>query len=405
MIAIENTRLFNETQEALERQTATADILKVIASSPSDVQPVFDAIATSAKRLLGGFGTAVYRIIDGMVCLQAFTPTTPEQDEVLKASFPAPAADGAFVARLQRGETVQVVDAEIDEDERVRRIAIARGWRSAIFTPLMNAGVAIGFISITRLETGAFADHHVQLLQTFADQAVIAIENVRLFNETQEALERQTATADILKVIASSPSDTAPVFEAIASSAKRLLGAFSVAVFRLIDENVHLAAYTPTNPAADAALKADFPQPVENFEAFRLAQHGKPLPIPDTEEVPHQPLRDIARLHGFRSMLWVPITNGGTTIGIISRHAHRAGRFCAPSRSAAPDLRRPGRHRDREHAAVHGNPGSAGAPDRDRRHPQGDRQFSVRRTAGVRCHCKQLQTADRRLLGHGISLC
>src|SRR5207253_4523789 len=131
----------------------------------------------------------------------------------------------------------------------------ARGWRSVTFTPLMSHGSVIGFITCTRREPGLLADHHVQLLRTFADQAVIAIENTRLFNETQEALERQTATADILKVIASSPSDTTPVFEAIASSAKRLLGGFSTAVFRFLDSKVHLAAFTPTHPAADAALR------------------------------------------------------------------------------------------------------------------------------------------------------
>src|SRR3979490_1679650 len=112
----------------------------------------------------------------------------------------------------------------------------------------MSNGAGIGLISVTRVETGSFADHHVQLLQTFADQAVIAIENVRLFNETREALERQTATADILKVIASSPSDVQPVFEAIATSANRLLGGFSTAVVRFVEGVAHLAAFTKTNP-------------------------------------------------------------------------------------------------------------------------------------------------------------
>src|SRR6185436_11670001 len=106
--------------------------------------------------------------------------------------------------------------------------------------------------------------------------------------------------------------------EAIATSAKRLLGGFSTAVFRFLDGKVHLAAFTPTHQAADDALRADFPQPVENFEAFRLARDGQPFPIPDTEKVPHAPLTEIARLHGFRSMLWVPMVNSGITIGIIS---------------------------------------------------------------------------------------
>ena len=125
--------------------------------------------------------------------------------------------------------------------------------------------ITVGMISVTRKEPGAFAAHHVQLLQTFADQAVIAIENTRLFNETQEALERQTATADILKVIASSPSDVQPVFNAIAERSKRLVDALSTTVFRLDDGVMHLRAFTPTNPDADAALKATFPAPLSSF--------------------------------------------------------------------------------------------------------------------------------------------
>src|SRR6185295_451779 len=191
---------------------------------------------------------------------------------------------------------VQIVDTEA-ADEFNKELGRTRGFRSISFTPLISSGTVIGMITLTRKEPGPFADHHIQLLQTFADQAVIAIENVRLFNETREALERQTATADILKVIASSPSDTTPVFEAIATSAKRLLGGFAAAVFRLLDGTVHLAASTPVSPAADAALKADFPKPVDDFEPFQLARHGKPFPIPDTEEVPYMPIREIARLH------------------------------------------------------------------------------------------------------------
>lgn len=327
-VALENARLFNETKEALERQTATSEILKVIASSPSDVQPVFEAIAASAKRLLGGFSTTVLRFIGDELHLVAYTPTDPAADETLKTSFPRLLAEFPTFALVRNGATVQFADTEADDvPQPNKELARLRGFRSVLFTPLMNQGTPVGMISVTRAEPGAFASHHVQLLQTFADQAVIAIENVRLFNETKEALERQTATAEILKVIASSPSDTTPVFEAIAHSAKRLLGGFSAAVFRYVDGIVHLAAFTPTKPAADEALRADFPTPVEQFAAFRLAQHGEPFPIPDTELVSHTPVRDIARVHGFRSMLWVPMVHGGVTIGIISVTRVEPGAF------------------------------------------------------------------------------
>ena len=227
VIAIENARLFNETKEALERQTATADILKVIASSPSDVQPVFDAIASSSKQLIGGYSATVFRFVDGIVNLAAYTPISPAADTVLKTSFPRPTANLPFFEMAKGGEVVQEADSETNPDTGLRDLARARGFRSSLFAPLMSKGAPVGLIVVTRKEPGKFAAHHVQLLETFADQAVIAIENARLFNETKEALERQTATADILKVIASSPSDVQPVFDAIAASANRLLGGFS----------------------------------------------------------------------------------------------------------------------------------------------------------------------------------
>jgi len=315
VIAIENVRLFNETREALERQTATADILKVIASSPSDAQPVFEAIATSANRLLGGFSTSVCRFRDGAVHLEAFTPVNPAADEFLKRLFPMPFSEYPPLELVRNGETIQFADTEAAPDVQAR-VARARGFRSIVLTPLMSGGAAIGLISVTRAQTGSFADHHVQLLQTFADQAVIAIENVRLFNETREALERQTATADILKVIAGSPSDVQPVFEAIATNSNRLIGGFSSTVFRFIDGIAYLKAFTPTTPEADEVLKSTFPLPVAEFPPFRVAQAGEVTQIPDTETLPDAIL-NISRARGFRSMLFAPLMNEGASIGII----------------------------------------------------------------------------------------
>nr|WP_291568685.1 GAF domain-containing protein [Bradyrhizobium sp.] len=318
LIAIENTRLFNETREALERQTATADILKVIASSPNDVQPVFEAIAASAKRLLGGFSATVVRFVGDALHLVAFTPTNATADQALQASFPMPLAVFSSFNLVRGGQTVQFTDTELEDVPRVNReIARLRGYRSMVFTPLMSNGTPIGMISVTRKEPGSFSTHYVQLLQTFADQAVIAIENVRLFNETKEALERQTATADILKVIASSPSDVQPVFEAIAERSKRLVDALSTTVFRLVDGVMHLRAFTPTNPEADATLKAIFPVPLLSFSWGEAIARGEIFRVIDTEqEIPA--IRDLARLRGFRSMLFVPLLRDRTPIGVIA---------------------------------------------------------------------------------------
>jgi GAF domain-containing protein len=327
-ISIENARLFNETREALERQTATSEILKVIASSPSDVQPVFEAIAESAKRLLGGFSTTVLRFIGDELHLVAYTPTNTAADEALKASFPRHLAEFPSFALVRDGETVQFADTEAENVPAAnRQLARIRGFRSVLFTPLMNQGVPVGMISVTRAEPGAFASHHIQLLQTFADQAVIAIENVRLFNETQEALERQTATADILKVIASSPSDVQPVFDAIATSSKRLIDGFSATVFRFVDGVVNLAAYTPVSLAADKVLKASFPRPTANLPFFELAKGGEVVQEADSETNPDAGLRDLARARGFRSSLFSPLMNKETPIGLIVVTRKEPGTF------------------------------------------------------------------------------
>src|SRR5438045_2569863 len=128
--------LSKDLKEAREQQAATAEILKVIASSPSDVQPVFEAIASSANRLIGGFSTAVHRVIDDIVHLMAFTPTNPESDEVLKAAFPRHRSEmPAIIGLVENGETVQIVDSET-ADGQIRKLARARGWRSATYTPL-----------------------------------------------------------------------------------------------------------------------------------------------------------------------------------------------------------------------------------------------------------------------------
>jgi GAF domain-containing protein len=331
VIAVENTRLFNETQEALERQTATADILKVIASSPDDVQPVFDAIAASANRLLGGFSSTVFRFIDGMAHLKAFTPTTPEADDILQSTFPGPVAGFASFQMAQAGEVMQVPDTEAPTYE-LKEISRARGYRSMLFVPLMNNGMSIGSIAVTRVQPGPFANHHVQLLQTFADQAVIAIENVRLFNETREALERQTATADILKVIASSPDAVQPVFEAIAERSNRLIDGLSTAVYSIVDDTLHLMAFTRSNPEADAALQASFPRPLSDALWGDQTRRGEIVQIPDFEatveaEVPS--LRNMARLRGFRAVLFVPLLRDGTAIGLISVTRREPGAFAA----------------------------------------------------------------------------
>jgi len=329
VIAVENVRLFNETREALERQTATAEILKVIASSPSDVQPVFDAIAQSAYRLIGGFSTAVARVFGDVLHLVAFSSTGEAGNEALKGAFPMPVARSKAA---RSGTPVCIGDTEAlpDSAASLRELARVRGFRSIVIVPMLREGVATGTISVTRKGPGEFSNHQVDLLKTFADQAVIATENVRLFNETREALERQTATAEILRVISSSPTDVQPVFEAIVTSAQRLMGAFSAAVTRIVDDRLHLAAFTSTGETGDQALKSGYPRALSEAPTHgRAVRSGAPCYISDTEKLPDEQTRarEMARTRGYRSVLIVPMLRDDMVVGTISVTHREPGKF------------------------------------------------------------------------------
>ena len=313
-----------ELSEAHAREIATGAILKVIAASPADAAPVFEAVAYAANRLLGGFSTSVWRFDGDVAHLAAYTSTSHEGDAALRARSPLPLHELYEGAALLRGEIGQIPDTE-QAPEPVRNIARQRGYRARIYAPLMRQGSVAGFIGVTRATPGAFAARDIRLLQAFADQAVIAIENARLFKERQEALERQTATSEILKVIASSPSDTQPVFQSIADNAKRLLAGHSCAVGRIVDGQMHLEAFTPTRAAGDAIMKAHYPRPdfpPDSDFGRMLARRGFAEAL-DTEAQPNAAMRDYARARGFRSFLRVALTLSGEPIGwiIITRAA------------------------------------------------------------------------------------
>src|SRR5262249_11339722 len=223
VIAIENVRLFKELQSsnhelttALGKQTATSDILRVISQSPTDVQPVFDAIMQSAVRLCGAIYGNVYKVNGGEIHLVAHHNLTPDQFAQWQQQYPRPVSGSGAVPRAIRTGTVGLTaDWEADSEWGVPSAGVqaaqrARGVRSILIVPSVGQQEAIGAIGLPHREVAAFTNAHVELLQIFADQAVIAIENVRLFNETKEALERQTATSEILRVISSSPTDVQP---------------------------------------------------------------------------------------------------------------------------------------------------------------------------------------------------
>ena len=229
VIAIENVRLFNETKEALEQQTATGEILRVIASSPTDFQPVMAAVAANAARLCGANDAMILRVENNMLHPAAVFGRMPSVSIPLSRRSPG----GLTVIDRQ---TLHIHDIAAVAAEYPDSPAAARGVRTFLSTPLLSQGDSIGAIVIRRMEVKPFTDQQIALLQTFADQAVIAIENVRLFQELQEknralsaahaqvsgALERQTATANILSVISSSPTDVQPVCSSAGPSTSRI---------------------------------------------------------------------------------------------------------------------------------------------------------------------------------------
>ena len=267
VIAIENVRLFTELEarnreltEALEQQTATAEILRVISRSQTDAQPVFDAIARSAMRLCEGTYCNVTRFDGELLHQVAVHNFTPEALEASRQRYDVPPSRrlGAGRAVLDRA-VCHIPDVE-SEPEYDTALARAIGFRSVLAVPMLREGSPIGAIAVGGAAVGPFSQKQIELLQTFADQAVIAIENVRLFQELEarnrdltEALEQQTATAEILRVISSSPTDVHPVMDVVAESAARFCGAPNASIWRLEGESLRLMASTwaPTACHAD----------------------------------------------------------------------------------------------------------------------------------------------------------
>src|SRR5262249_40427480 len=219
-------RLKHEHNEALEQQAATSEVLRIISRSPTDAQPVFDMIAESAARLCEGQFCFVYRFDGQLLHFVAHHSLTPEVIEINRRAFPQPPSRKSVAARaILEQSVVQIPDVYADPDYALGELAAVCGYRSGIGIPILRDGVPIGSIAIARAQIGLFPDRQIELLKTFADQAAIAIENVRLFNETKEALERQTATSKVLQVRSNSPGELEPVFDAMLRNAVRICGA------------------------------------------------------------------------------------------------------------------------------------------------------------------------------------
>jgi GAF domain-containing protein/HAMP domain-containing protein len=317
-IAIDNVRLFNETKEALDQQTAISEILRVIAASPGDVRPMLDAVAERALKLCeAAESTIVLRQNDVLRFAAHFGSTrTLDEGEAM------PLTRGSVTGRAVVDRTVvhlaDLAEAAADEFPVGRDLQRRIGHRAILSVPLMREDRAIGAIALWRMEPRAFSDSQIALVKTFADQAAIAIENVRLFNETREALEQQRASAEVLRVISSSVSDTAPVFERITQSCKRLFDGAIVGINLIGDDGLlHVGSYDGPNVAE---FRRHFPGPVDAQSSSGMAiVEKRVVHHPDVEHGPDVPAytRSSGATTGVKSVVFAPMVWEDRGIGVI----------------------------------------------------------------------------------------
>jgi class 3 adenylate cyclase len=323
VIAMENARLITETREALQRQTATAEVLGVINASPGDLAPVFDAILAKAMQLCqAAFGLLL--VPNGKLQRAIAHCALPT---ALAEYFNRPVPGGVgLVGRLQAGEAaVQVADVTEDEIYRVgspsrRALVDLGGARTAIAVALRKDGAYLGAFWLYRREVRPFTEKQIALLQSFAAQAVIAMENARLLTETREALDQQTATAEVLQVINSSPGDLAPVFDAILEKAHTLCGV-EYGALQLCDGEKFRAVAMRGLPVGFRELLAQ-PYALEPDNPLRsLLDGGRLVQLPDVlahhKEAPN-PRSQMALDFGIRTMLFLPLRKDSRLMGLIS---------------------------------------------------------------------------------------
>ena len=327
-IAIENARLFQKTQEALRQQTATSDILRVIASAPGDLQPVLDMLVETACRLCGAYD-AVVSLCEGADLRFAAhygpIPIPFVKHEINREWPPGRAVVDRRPVHVHdlalAGDEYPVAVALLAEGGRAASQGLA--WRTVLSMPLMREGEAVGVITLRRVEAAPFSESQIALLKTFADQAVIAIHNTRLFDEVQartrdleESLEQQTATADVLKAISRSAFDLETVLESLISTALRLCNAKQGVIFR---RHGDIYRYAASHMLLDPAYRAH--EQMAEINAGRgtligrVALENRTVQIEDAWNDPDYAEKDEVRRTKVRAMLGVPLLRNGEPIG------------------------------------------------------------------------------------------
>src|SRR5262249_24489734 len=328
VIAIENVRLFDEVQartrelqESLEYQTAISDVLEVISRSPNDVQPVFDTILESAVRLCEGTFGVVHRLEDGRLVAVAHQNFTPEALAIERRVYPAaPEASGLIGLAVLDRTVVHSTDYANDPRTAHPPIGQALGFNVFLAVPMLRDGTAIGTIGIARAAK-PFSDRQIQLVETFADQAIIAIENVRLLNELRDSLQQQTATADVLEVISRSTFDLQAVLDTLAESAVRLCAGDRSVIRRRVGDTYPVAATYGFSPEQRAYREQFFKTPDAGSIFGRTLVEGHTVHVPDVLADPEYTQPDaaqVANVIGVRAGLGVPLIREGNVVGVLT---------------------------------------------------------------------------------------
>jgi GAF domain-containing protein/HAMP domain-containing protein len=355
VIAIENVRLFDEVQartddlrESLQQQTATADVLKVISRSAFDLQTVLDTLTESALRLCDAdMGAIAQQKGESYHYVSTFN-FPPELDDSIKNITHQPGPGTVLGRTLLAGSVIQVADVLADPQYAGTGLELQKitGFRTVLGVPLLREGAPIGVIVLTRREIRPFTDKQIELVSTFADQAVIAIENVRLFDEVQartrelqESLEYQTATADVLNVISRSTTNVQPVFDAIASSAARLFAPCETTITTVHEGQFHWGATASLGRPVEAIerVKSIYPVPfdIESSPSARAVHERRIIEIADAS-APDTPesTRRAQSAGEFRSITFVPLLRDGVGIGTIILTHPEAGFKLSPKQLA-----------------------------------------------------------------------